>query len=111
MRQQLRRASKQLAWDANTQIEYITGLAVGPDELALQFDDVFRVASGMVTEGYLSEDLGALLTPVDEMLREMTQSAQEEWSIDAVRHSARWAHLRDLALAVLQYLEDESGSD
>ncbi|MEU1050612.1 hypothetical protein ABZ400_36530 [Streptomyces sp. NPDC005897] len=105
---QLRRSLVHLSWEAEKQVEYINRLAVGPDELALEFDDAFRVASGMVSEGSLPAPLGNLLAPMDELLSEMTRSTQDEWSIDALGLSVAWQRLRMLAVEVLRYLEEES---
>jgi hypothetical protein len=88
-------------------------LAVAPDELALEFDDAFRVASGMVSEGILPETLREFLAPIDELLTEMTHSTLDEWSVDSLSHSSAWNCLRRLATDALPHLDfgDESGSE
>lgn len=110
---QLQRALTHLAWKAEKQIDYISRLAVGPDELALEFDDAFRVASGMVSEGILPETFRDLLVPMDELLTEMTHGTQDEWSVDSLTHSSAWNCLRRLATDALNHLdfEDKSGSE
>ncbi|MGW2331549.1 hypothetical protein ACWC5C_38165 [Streptomyces sp. NPDC001700] len=42
-----------LGWDSDQQLEHISQLSVGVDELALEFDDVYQFASGKRREGAL----------------------------------------------------------
>ncbi|MEV5613635.1 hypothetical protein [Streptomyces sp. NPDC052225] len=92
---------QRLAWQADRQVEHVARWRVGPDELALEFDDAFRVALGLVAQGLLPESVGTLLRPVDQILAEMTEGSAEAWTTDAVAHSPAWERLRSTAREAL----------
>jgi hypothetical protein len=94
---QLQQALDRLALPPEKQIAHIARLGVEPDELALEFDDMFRITSGMIKERRLPESLKASLDPIDALLQEMTRSPEGKWSRDAVLNSEEWRELRELA--------------
>ncbi|MEU6350005.1 hypothetical protein ABZ896_11825 [Streptomyces sp. NPDC047072] len=101
---QLEKSLECLSWDASRQIDHVRGLGVGPDELALDFDDSFRVVSGMIAEGVIPDSLGGPLGSVDAILEDMTRTPEEKWSESAVRNSQVWCDLRVAARKALDVL-------
>ncbi|MEV4438377.1 hypothetical protein AB0K09_05045 [Streptomyces sp. NPDC049577] len=70
---------------------------MGPDEIALEFDDVFSLVTGLVGMGQFGEQVLDALRPVDEQLQRMTDSRKEVWLESAVRSASEWRELRILA--------------
>ncbi|MGW2698997.1 hypothetical protein [Streptomyces sp. NPDC001340] len=95
--QQLEKALNHLTLDPERQIAHISRLGVGPDELALEFDDAFRTVSGMINEGRLPEPLREPLDIIDNLLQEMTRTPEGKWTRDAILNSRDWSTLRELA--------------
>lgn len=101
---QLERALERLTWDPDQQLEFISRLGVGPDELALEFDDSFRIASGMADQSMLPSSVMEILRPIDDILAGMTNSGPAEWTTRAVSESQTWVSLRDAAQVSLESL-------
>lgn len=74
------------------------------DELALEFDDVFRLVVGLVHAGVIPEAVAEALRPVDGILADMSHSSRAEWDAWAVMESVAWAELRELAGVALDLL-------
>ncbi|MEU6549750.1 hypothetical protein ABZ915_05570 [Streptomyces sp. NPDC046915] len=106
----LEQALQTLAGSADQQLGYMRRAEVGADEMALEFDDAFRVASGVVSEGRLARFVVQVVRPVDEVLAVMTDSSREEWSERAVVESVSWGRLREAARTALACLREESGT-
>jgi hypothetical protein len=103
-RQLLRDALTALASEPNEQVRWIG--SAHPDELALTFDDAYRLLPTLVAEGaQLSEIALATLKAIDEALDAMTGERNSElWTIEAIRTNRRWADLRTLAHEALAAL-------
>ncbi|MFJ8297968.1 hypothetical protein ACIQ9R_19040 [Streptomyces sp. NPDC094447] len=74
-----------------------------PDEMALGFDDGFRLAVRLVEDEELSPEVLPLLRMIDEVFCEMTEDATpvDRWTIDALSTDAGWERARRLARDVL----------
>ncbi|MFE1953760.1 hypothetical protein ACFW9D_25205 [Streptomyces sp. NPDC059524] len=101
---QLHQALDRLAWPAERQIEHLRRWGVGPDELALEFDDAYRMVPALDSQGILPDDVGARLRQVDSLLEEMSEGADPEWTHEAVTRSPTWDRLRHSAQAALEAL-------
>ncbi|MGK5547107.1 hypothetical protein ACSNOH_20595 [Streptomyces sp. URMC 127] len=104
---QLVRALRNLSSDAESQIAFTHRLGVGVDEIALEFDDVFRQAHGMCATGLLPEQIEDALRPIDSQLQQMTNSRQPVWNEDSVRSSPEWRAVRSLAREALDRLTEQ----
>ncbi|MFF4533962.1 hypothetical protein ACFY1P_32420 [Streptomyces sp. NPDC001407] len=93
----LARALELLAADAEEQVAYVSELGVGVDELALEFDDLFRHAHGLVASELIPGAVIEALRTVDVELRNMTDSSDSLWEEDAVRAAPEWRSLRSAA--------------
>lgn len=97
--QTLETAVRHLAANPDEQIEYLAGLDTqgNADELALEFDDAYRPARAQ-----LPLDLSRGLDQLDDLLRSFSgQPNSEEWTLEALSRSSRWAEVRDVARAIL----------
>lgn len=72
--------------------------------MALEFDDAFRTASGMVSARIMPDSVGDAVQPVDDFLAEMTASSPEVWTENAVSSSQTWSDLRRVATEALRNL-------
>ncbi|MFE1314317.1 hypothetical protein [Streptomyces sp. NPDC058755] len=102
----LEKALQRLAWSADQQIAHIARHGVGPDELALEFDDIYRVVSGMAAEQLIPENLMEPLEVIDGLFQEMTREPKGKWTENAVSSSKEWAELRTAASNVLTPLAE-----
>ncbi|MFI9305285.1 hypothetical protein [Streptomyces triculaminicus] len=105
----LKRALHLLASEPNEQISYLKQLGVNPDEIALEFDDAFRRAIGTSGMGLLSKEVVAAAQPVDERLRQMTNSSTEVWTKSNLETSPEWRLLRSLAKEALAKISETAG--
>jgi hypothetical protein len=73
------RAVAVLALPATDQVEWLGTLApgspVGCDELALEFDDGWRLLPQFISNGWLNEAVGEAAQQIDQLLSEMSKSA------------------------------------
>lgn len=99
-----------LTRSADRQLGYMRHCGVGADEMALEFDDAFRVVSGRVSEDLLSRFISESVRPVDEILTAMTDSGGEEWTERAVLESAAWERLREASRTALRIVRGEFGA-
>jgi hypothetical protein len=99
----LRTTLEHLAWPASRQRDYLIGLGVAPlaDELALEFDDAFRVVEAMPAMLGLSAAARESLLTVDRALDAMSKSDSGVWQVESLAGSTRWAEVRRLATVVL----------
>ncbi|MGA5322196.1 hypothetical protein ACPCIU_17380 [Streptomyces seoulensis] len=102
---QLKQALERLAWTSDEQLEFVSRHRVGPDELALLFDDAFRPVMGVVSDGGLPQSIAEALVPVDQILAEMTEAGLDEWTQEALSTSRRWAMLRSAARESIEGLD------
>lgn len=72
------------------------------DELALELHDVVGAADSAVTAGALSAEAAAAAQQVGDALRAMSGPNDPElWTVDALRHSAEWRRIRQMAATAL----------
>ncbi|MFB6702706.1 hypothetical protein [Streptomyces rubiginosohelvolus] len=91
-----------VAAPASDQVAWLDKHDVPPDEIALGFDDVFRLAGRLVDEGPLSRDVLPLLQVIDEVFSEMSQDTDvDRWTREALSTDAGWGRARQLAREVL----------
>ncbi|MFI5671922.1 hypothetical protein [Streptomyces sp. NPDC051704] len=84
------------------QVAWLEKYDVPADEIALGFDDVFRLAGGLIEEGELGPGVLSELQMIDEVFEEMTRDAlPDRWTRAALPTDAGWARARHLARAVL----------
>ena len=89
-------ADRQLAWDANG--------TVNPAELALDFDDAFRLVCDCPQIRLTSEQL-ARLRSLDAILEKMGAAESAAfWTPRAIRDSGEWAEVRAAAQRALASL-------
>lgn len=86
-----------VASSAEEQAEWVRRLRVGPDEIALMFDDAWRAPQGELT----GEDLAGLRA-IDAILDEMTADRTvDHWSVVALAEDVGWERARGLARGIL----------
>ncbi|WP_405851877.1 hypothetical protein OG361_04025 [Streptomyces sp. NBC_00090] len=91
-----------VAAPASDQVAWLDEYDVPPDEIALGFDDVFRLAGRLVDEGQLSRDVLPSLQMIDEAFSEMYQDIYvDRWTREALSTDAGWERARRLAREVL----------
>ncbi|KOV93331.1 hypothetical protein ADK65_33090 [Streptomyces sp. NRRL B-1140] len=73
-----------------------------PDEIALGYDDAFRLAGRLVDEGQLSPEVLPSLQMIDEVFSEMSHVTDvDRWTREALVTDAGWGRARQLAREVL----------
>ncbi|MFI7011635.1 hypothetical protein [Streptomyces sp. NPDC050145] len=93
-----------LTWPATRQVEHLRRWGVGPDELALEFDDAYRMVPALVSRGTLPDDVGTRLREVDSLLAEMSDGTDTAWTDEAMTRSPMWDRLRRAAQEALEAL-------
>lgn len=94
---QLHAALECLSWPAERQLRHLKSLQVGVDELALEFDDAFRLVRGKVAEGRLPKFVVEVTQSIDNTLERMTTTGGEIWTAEALANSPEWANVRALS--------------
>lgn len=98
-----------LAAPADLQIEYLTRLGVAPliDELALEFDDIFKPLAHRIDGRPGWKNALASLRELDSSL----DSDQLPWTIDDLRESRDWEEIRRLATSSEELVRDAIAGD
>ncbi|MFF7492826.1 hypothetical protein [Streptomyces rubiginosohelvolus] len=87
---------------ASDQVAWLAKYDVPPDEIALGFDDAFRLAGRLVDEGQLSRDVLPSLQMIDEVFSEMSQDTDvDRWTSEAMATDVGWGRARQLAQEIL----------
>ncbi|MFG2339887.1 hypothetical protein [Streptomyces yangpuensis] len=87
---------------ATAQVAWLERYDVPPDEIALGFDDAFRLAGQLVEEGELSPVVLPRLQMIDEVFSEIDQdSGVDRWTRAAMSTDVGWDRARQLAREVL----------
>ena len=74
-----------VAAPASDQVAWLDTYDVPPDEIALGFDDAFRLAARLADEGQLSREVLPSLQMIDEVFSEMSQVTDvDRWTRDAL---------------------------
>ncbi|MFE9133089.1 hypothetical protein [Streptomyces sp. NPDC007355] len=98
-----------LAATAQDQADWLDTHEVAPDEIALAFDDAFRLAGRLAEDGQLSGDVLPLLEMIDEVFSEITQdSSVDRWTQAALFTDPGWERARHLARDILTAEGEES---
>src|ERR1700680_1498632 len=95
-------ATRLLASDADGQERAFPDFVQVPDELALNFDDAFRLRDQLEASGHLTRQQVEALERVDRLLEEMTNRHEHSlWTLEALRASPDWQALRVEARSAL----------
>jgi hypothetical protein len=115
--QQLRQAISNLAAPASEQAAYLdrmfsslTGNAAdyGNDELALEFDRIYRAAGHMLEYGEIAQEEIDAAKPLDALLDRWSGGANADfWTREALFNDPRWEEVRLSAQDALQAYPDE----
>ncbi|MEY9886706.1 hypothetical protein ABIA31_000332 [Catenulispora sp. MAP5-51] len=101
-RRQVVDALVMLAAEATGQRAWVEKHGVAADELALIFDDAFRLVPVLVAEGHLDAGVFPDLQAIDEMFRAMSgRQNAGRWSVGALADDAGWIMVRETARRVL----------
>ncbi|MYV40924.1 hypothetical protein GT030_19140 [Streptomyces sp. SID1328] len=88
----VREALVLVAASAEEQREWVLRVGVGTDEIALMFDDVWRLGEGLVPG----------LRAIDEIFEEMSDDRTvDHWSVAALAEDEGWERARVLAREIL----------
>ncbi|MFB7374808.1 hypothetical protein ACFC0D_33775 [Streptomyces sp. NPDC056222] len=99
-----------VAADASAQVAWLERYDVPPDEIALGFDDAFRLAGQLIEEGQLSPAVLPRLRMIDEVFSEIgLGSGADRWTKAAMSTDVGWDRARQLAQEVLA-AEGEGGA-
>lgn len=99
----MREALQLLAAPAEEQIDLLERRDLDVDDLGLLFEDAYVPMREAGDELGRSEAFAGALNAVDEMLSKMAgRRREEDWEPSALRKSADWARLRELARAALE---------
>ncbi|MFE0654005.1 hypothetical protein ACFVZH_36165 [Streptomyces sp. NPDC059534] len=101
-RRLLNEALTVVAAPARVQTAWLEKHGVATDEIALDFDHAFRMAEGLVEEGFLSSDALPELRLIDSIFDEMScDESTERWAAAALISGVGWGRARVLAQQVL----------
>nr|MDT0526988.1 hypothetical protein [Streptomyces sp. DSM 41633] len=99
-RQNFTEVVARLASSPHDQANYLRGLGVGVDELALEFDDLY--VQERLT---LTDQQAAYASDIDRRLDAMSHAAEGgPWSFLDLESDKRWADLREIASSLLSSL-------
>jgi hypothetical protein len=92
-----------LAADAQTQAAWLDRYGVMTDEIALDFDQAFRMTEALAAEGHLAEGITADLQEIDMILSRMSDGENaDRWTRDALSTDEEgWGRARRLARRLL----------
>ncbi|MFF7770471.1 hypothetical protein ACIPIU_00680 [Streptomyces massasporeus] len=98
-----------VAAPASEQVAWLDKYEVPPDEIALNFDDAFRLAGRLVDEGQLSRGVLPSLQTIDEVFIEMSpKTGEDRWTREALSSDAGWGRVRQLARDILTVEGEET---
>lgn len=100
---ELKVAVGRLAEDPGDQAIYLAGLGTSPlvDELALDYDDAYRMLASLAPERGLPSQFTSILEEIDEALRRMSHSDDRDvWQVAALS-TQEWNAIRDQARTLL----------
>ncbi len=98
-------ATRLLASDADVQEKTFPDFVQVPDELALNFDDAFRLSDQLEASGYLTRQQVEALERVDKLLEEMTNRHESSlWTLESLRANPDWQAIRAEARSALGVL-------
>lgn len=107
LKRSLRHVLTTLAAEPEQQLEYLARLGDSRcvDELALEFDDEFRMARSVASYGAVDPELLCALADLDQALERMSGQVNASlWTPQAIADSHEWATIRALAAVALARL-------
>ncbi|MGQ5654232.1 hypothetical protein ACUJ8H_30100 [Streptomyces sp. EKR5.2] len=97
-----------LGADSADQLAWIDKHKVVTDELALEFDDAFRLMADLRQEEFLDAEALGKLQLIDAVLGEMSgREHAERWSREALATDSGWRQVRTLARDLLVSLQGD----
>lgn len=97
-----------LGADSADQLAWIDKHKVVTDELALEFDDAFRLMADLQPEEFLDTEALGKLQLIDAVLGEMSgRENVERWAREALATDAGWCQVRTLARDLLVSLQGD----
>ncbi|WP_338692659.1 hypothetical protein V2W30_00525 [Streptomyces sp. Q6] len=97
-----------LGADSADQLAWIDRYKVVTDELALEFDDAFRLIADLQQDEFLDTEALGKLQLIDTVLEEMSgRENAERWSGEALANDAGWRQVRTLARDLLISLQGD----
>ena len=102
----LRDVTARLASPAEDQLAYLRRLGVAPavDELALEFDDMYKPIALLRRNNVISAETERALRSLDSRLELMSQNA-DLWTDQAVREASPWQDVRHLGAQAVTLLD------
>jgi hypothetical protein len=103
----LKNAVTVLASDAETQLDHLRklGLPAYLDEIALEYDDIARVADDMLRLGELDQNQYSSVKKLDGLLSRMSGQANSVlWTAEALSSAPEWKEVRSVAKECLHHL-------
>ncbi len=97
-------AVEYLALGSGAQIAWLEEQGFDADELALQFNDMYRVVHQLADRGRLPLAVLPDLDSINATFEHMNQDA-ESYNDEALRNSPEWEHIRSLAKAALAHIK------
>jgi hypothetical protein len=90
---------KRLSLPADDQLSYLRSIGFGefPEELALEFDDLYLAVSAKA-QGEVRDCIDG----INRTLVEMSKSNPDVWSVEALRESSYWEEVRRFARKALR---------
>ena len=94
-----------LALEADAQIAWLGAKGFPLDELALEFDDGFRMMPTFIERDWLNETALRVLAEIDEHLGSMSGEHNADlWQVEALARRTEWDEVRTLARTALTLL-------
>ena len=95
-----------LALEADAQIAWLGEKGLSPvDELALEFDDGFRLVPTFIERGWLNATALPVLAEIDQHLSSMSGEHNAGlWQVEALARTTEWDQVRALARTALTLL-------
>ncbi|MEV7356975.1 hypothetical protein [Kitasatospora sp. NPDC091276] len=91
-----------LAADPSAQLIWVDEQGVSTDEVALDFDQAFRMAEGLVEDGDLSREALRDLRAIDAIFAGMSgRESSDRWNREALTVDPGWIEARELARRIL----------
>ena len=100
------------ALPAEEQIAALPDFVDVPAEVALLYDDAFRLVPQIREAGLITDEQEESLVRLDRLHRDMGIATDKDWlwTVDAMRSDERWARSRRLAAEALAALGREAGT-
>jgi predicted RNase H-like HicB family nuclease len=100
----LTEALELLALDAPAQLAWMDQTSFDVDELALQFDDTYRIVGQLVERARVPQPAQATLNQINVAFEEM-DSRSDLYDDEALKHAPEWEHIRTLARSALDTIK------